>query len=211
MIAQEGSKRPVGGARLGLMDDSARVVAEGVSDSTSAIFYLLAPARGHYRIRIMVGRGGLFLTPAFDLDTTQVLERMFLVPEVTPALRDAYLPTDVTTRAALQPNQKGPRYPDIPRKNGIRAVIKVLFVVDAKGRPDMKTFRVIDETAPGFVSAIKNAVSDWHYYPAKLEGKEVPQVVDQFFDFGFGMEPSAVREANLMVIRTMGVMRRVPM
>jgi len=67
-----------------------------VSDSASGSFYLSASAPGHYRVRILLGHGGLAFSPAFDLDTNKVVEHRLAIPDFPKAVLEAFLPGDVT-------------------------------------------------------------------------------------------------------------------
>lgn len=91
LVINQSTKQPIGGARLDLVSDSEFAVAKTVADSGMGIFYLTAPAGGNYHLQIVVGHGGLVISPAFHLDSGQVLEQIFAVPPLPPPMLDAYL------------------------------------------------------------------------------------------------------------------------
>ena len=183
-LISEGSHLPIGNAHLSLLDDSGQVVARTVSDSARGEFFLDAPRTGRYTVSILVGHGGRALSPVFQLDTNQVIERTFAVPEFPQAVLDAYLPDDVTKRAAMLPGQSRLlRYPDDLRARDRSGVVRTTLVVDLDGRADMNTFRVLESADPEFADAVRAMVSRSRYSPAEREGTVVSQVYDQTVDF----------------------------
>lgn len=128
-IVNERSHAPIGFAHLELVDDSGHVAAREISDSASGSFYLSASAPGHYRVKILLGHGGVSYSPAFDLDTKKVVEHLFAVPDFPPAVLEAYLPEDVTKPAAYKPPGRFtvPRYPDRLRAEGRTGVVRAQF------------------------------------------------------------------------------------
>ncbi|HEY2853151.1 MAG TPA: TonB family protein [Gemmatimonadaceae bacterium] len=184
LLINERSHAPMGNAHLSLLDDSGHVVARTVSDSTRGEFFLDAPKAGRFTVSIVVGHGGLSLSPAFQLDSGQVIERTFAVPEFSQAVLDAYLPDDVTKQVAIVPGQ-GPliRYPDDMRGKGRQAVVRVTFVIGADGRADMATFRLLGTVDPQFEDAVRVMVSRTRYIPAERDGTKVSQVYDQVVTF----------------------------
>jgi hypothetical protein len=56
------------------------------------------------------------------------------------------------------------------------AVVKVDVVVDTLGRPDMKTFKVVQVSNPWFADNLKSVLSAWRFSPAVLAGCKVRRV-----------------------------------
>lgn len=60
-------------------------------------------------------------------------------------------------------------------------LFRLRFVIDADGRPERSTIRLVDSSgrsltypeAPGFVDAVRNAVAQWHFLPSRLHGQAV--------------------------------------
>lgn len=211
IVLDSATKRPIGGARLELLSDSGVAVARTVTDSGSGIFYLDAPRRGHYRVQIVVGRGGRVVSSAFGLDTNQVVEHEYAVPPLPPAMRDAYLPEDVTRRAAPKPRQMPPHYPDGPRSRCERGIVRALVVVDTTGRPDMATFLVLEATSGRFADAVRDGLRHFRYAPAELDGRRVAQVTPVDVDYGFNEDPVRLPAENgvdAMIIRSSGSCRQ---
>src|SRR5690349_20793415 len=81
VIVSESTHRPIGRARVFLVDDKGQVIARYTTDSVSGAFYLSAPKRGTYELRILVGRGGLSFSPFYSLDSSQTIDGAFATPD----------------------------------------------------------------------------------------------------------------------------------
>jgi TonB family protein len=194
--------RPVGSARLQLVDDSGHVVARDVADSASGAFALLAPRAGSYEVKIVVGHGGVSFSPPFALDSAQVLERAFAVPDWPRPVLEAYLAEDITRPAAYKPGTgfRGPRYPDGLRASGHTGVVRARFVVDRKGRADMSTFQVLESDDDLFTRSVRDAAAHCEFVPAELNGLPVPQVFEMDVEFRFANTPLRLHGNNVITI-----------
>jgi TonB family protein len=76
-----------------------------------------------------------------------------------------------------------PVYPDSMFTNGVGGKALVEFVVDATGDVNMDTFSIVTTSHPLFGEAVRRAVKDQRYRPARRRGNSVQQVVQQPFDF----------------------------
>jgi hypothetical protein len=187
-VVQLDTKKPLGGAAVALVDDSARVVAS-TSASSEGAFYLDAPGAGFYRLVLLVA-GGSFVSPSVQLDSGKTVEKLFSVPDVPSTFAAALFERDVTKPATPVPGGRGPVYPAGLAEAGIRAVISTMFVVDETGRPDTATFRVLNTSADErFVSAIREALPNTRFVPARKGDEWVPQVVQYTYDFGLAGDP----------------------
>lgn len=210
-LLHEKSRSPLGGARVELVTDSGRVVAQTTSDTSLGVFYLTAPAPGTYHVRILVGHGGLSQSPALIVDSTETVERTFSVPDYSPALLDAYLPQDVSVEARYQRHPLGPRYPDHLREQNRDGIVRVQFVVDREGKPDMSTFRALASDHPSFTESVRRFISDSRFTPAQLNGVAVSQVFNLAFDFAVNLAseptPPRINDKDAIIIRATGVIR----
>lgn len=205
------ARHPVAGARLQLVDDSGHIAARDVTDSASGAFALAALGRGHYEVKIVVGRGGVSFSPRFELDSAEVVERVFSVPDWPRAVLDAYLAEDVSKQAVIKQFPRGPKYPDGMRERNQGGIVRARFVVDRGGKPDMSTFMVVESEGDSFAESVRRHVGSLRFEAAQLNDSPVPQVVDLAFDFGIDDAPTR-REvqqygSNLIVIRATGVRR----
>lgn len=76
-----------------------------------------------------------------------------------------------------------PSYPEMLRARGMEGEVLARYVVDEKGRVDMKTFEVVSATNPAFASAVRAALERARYEPAEAGGRRVAQLVEQRFQF----------------------------
>ena len=184
VVVSEGTHRPIGRARVSLVDESGHVVASYTSDSVSGAFYLNAPKRGAYEVRILVGNGGLSFSPFYQLENNQTIDGAFAAPDYAQAFLDAFLADDVTKAAAYRPSVDSIlRYPDEmlqARRNGI---VRARFIVDRDGRPDTSTFQVVESDDSSFARSVVNALPRIHFTAAERDGVAVPQVFDMGVDF----------------------------
>jgi hypothetical protein len=187
-VVQLDTRKPLGGAAVALVDDSARVVASASASSEGA-FYLDAPGAGSYRLVLLVA-GGSFVSPSVQLDPGKTVEKLFSVPDVPSTFAAALFARDVTKPATPVPGGRGPVYPSGLAEEGIRALISTMFVVNEVGQPDLSTFRVLN-TSPNerFVDAIRAALQNTRFVPAKKDEEWVPQVVQYTYDFGLAGDP----------------------
>ena len=187
-VVQLDTKKPLGGAAVALVDDSARVVAS-TSASSEGAFYLDAPGAGSYRLVLFVA-GGSFVSPIVQLEAGKTVEKLFSVPDVPTTFAATLFARDVTKPATLIPGSPAPAYPAGLAEAGIRALISTMFVVDAVGQPDLATFRVLNTgTDERFVEAIRETLPRTRFVPAKKGDEWVPQVVQFAYDFGLAGDP----------------------
>lgn len=206
-VIQLDTKKPLGGAAVALVDDSARIVAS-TSASAQGSFYLDAPAPGSYRLVLLVS-GASFVSPSVQLDAGKTVERLFSVPDVPASFATALFARDVNVPASPVPGSHGPVYPAGLAEEGIRATISTMFVVDEVGQPDLATLRVLN-SAPDerFIDSIREALGRTRFVPAKKNGEWVPQVVQYTYDFGLVGDPDRgdviVRPPAQTVAKTRG-------
>lgn len=85
-----------------------------------------------------------------------------------------------------------PLYPDSLFDHAVPGTVTVEFVVDARGDVLMDTFSVVTASHPSFGEAVRRAVRDQRYVPARRKGVSVQQVVQQ--PFTFVPDSNAVRQ-----------------
>ena len=187
-VVELDTRKPVAGAAVALVNDSALVVASTTASPDGA-FYLDAPAPGTYRVVLFVG-GGSFVSPSVQLDSGKTREQLFSVPNVPDSFKSALFARDVTTPATPVPTSTGPVYPPGLAEAGVRAVISTMFVVSEVGQPDLATLRVLNTTPnERFVDAIREALQRTRFVPAKKDDDWVPPVVQYTYDFGLVGDP----------------------
>jgi hypothetical protein len=60
------------------------------------------------------------------------------------------------------------------RRDG-SSVLRVEVLVDTLGKPDMTTFRAIESTSAWLTTGARNAIAQWTFEPALLNGCKVPR------------------------------------
>lgn len=111
------------------------------------------------------------LTPAAMIDQLVAQQTVFTAADVEqPARADS---SDLIQ----------PIYPDSMFDNAVPGRALVEFVVDRTGNVVIETFNVVTTTHAAFAEAVRRAVKDQRYVPARRQGQAVQQVVQQPFDF----------------------------
>lgn len=95
----------------------------------------------------------------------------------TPSDRDAYYDYEVGIAAATLGGGIRPRYPEALRQSRVEGRVEVEFVVDERGRVDMRTVKVVESTHDLFTAAVRNALGGMRFSPAKVGGTPVRQYV----------------------------------
>ena len=187
-VVQLDTKKPLAGAAVALVNDSALVVAQSAASPDGA-FYLDAPKAGEYRLVLFVS-GASFVSPGVQLDSGKTIERQFSVPDVPETFSSTLFARDVTSEATPVPGSPKPQYPAGLATEGIRGNVSTMFVVSEQGQPDLETFRVLTTTTnERFVDAIRAALQRTRFVPAQKDGAAVRQVVQYTYDFGLPGDP----------------------
>ena len=85
-----------------------------------------------------------------------------------------YLPCQVESVPAPLPGRAVPRFPDTFLKEQTSGSVRVRYVVDTTGRPDMSTFAVVDATHKLFEVSVRNVLPSARFTPGTLGGRKVP-------------------------------------
>lgn len=103
------------------------------------------------------------------------------LPPSTPT--DAFtLHAEPMWDAAKQVKTVNPVYPSVAKRKGIEIDIKVNFTIDINGR--VKDIDIVHQhKANYFKSAIRSAIKQWRFLPAKLDGLPVESQMSKVFAF----------------------------
>jgi protein TonB len=74
-------------------------------------------------------------------------------------------------------------YPAELKAAGITGSLIAQYVVDATGRVNVSSFKVLNDADPRFAAAVKAALATWQFEPATVGGRKVSQLVQQEFIF----------------------------
>lgn len=89
----------------------------------------------------------------------------------------------VERTAGTMAGSPGPRYPNSLREAGVEGEVLVQFIVDAAGRANVASFRVLKSTHPLFEESVRSALPQMRFTPAEKDGLPVHQLVQQPFVF----------------------------
>ncbi|MGI8510016.1 MAG: TonB family protein [Gemmatimonadaceae bacterium] len=78
-----------------------------------------------------------------------------------------------------------PVYPESLYRARVPGRVVVEFVVDTTGHAETETIGVVSATDPLFTEAVRRALADARFKPARVAGHPVPQIVRQPFTFVF--------------------------
>jgi TonB family protein len=196
-VVLDSTGTPAARAVVVMIGDSARIVAQTHADS-SGVFAIITERPGAYRLGFFLGGKDALLSPSFVLDSGAYLEREYRLPGGPVALSEIWLPGEVTKTTITRPRNPMPTYPDGQARRGIRGIVRVLFVVNEKGDPEMQTAQVIGASDPAFVEPVLRTLKRSHFWPAERDGRTVAQLTQLTFDFGCPGDP----ELGNIIIRT---------
>jgi TonB family protein len=84
------------------------------------------------------------------------------------------------TPAATSP---APRYPDLMRRASVEGEVLAQFIVGPDGVADVRSLKVLKSTHDLFTKAVREALPQMRFNPARVGGKAVHQLVQQPFTF----------------------------
>lgn len=90
--------------------------------------------------------------------------------------------------AQILPNGPSPRYPDMLRSAKVEGEVTAQFVVDANGRPEPESFKVLRTSHDLFTESVRATLPMIRFSPAQVGGKAVKQLVTQTFTFSLSKE-----------------------
>lgn len=98
-------------------------------------------------------------------------------------VRSYYLELEVDRKVALMPGTLMLSYPDEMRRKDIEGEVIAEYVISRAGRVVPGTIRIKSSTDPMFTAAVLAALRTARYYPAELQGRFVPQLMQAPFNF----------------------------
>ena len=89
-----------------------------------------------------------------------------------------------------------PVYPSDLAEAGVEGVVRVTYVVDATGRVDTTTIRIMSSDHRLFTASVQAALGEMRFRPAKRRGQPVRQLVEQRFRFQVGRSAQIAAHAG---------------
>lgn len=106
----------------------------------------------------------------------------FAPPNEDP-YENAFSSVEVESAAERDPSSAAPVYPRELMVAGIEGYAAMRFVVDSSGLVDLATIRVLEATHPEFAHAVRRAMPEMRFTPARLGDRPVRQLAEQIFAF----------------------------
>jgi TonB family protein len=90
---------------------------------------------------------------------------------------------DVDSAVTRHPWSAAPSYPAEMLKKKLEGTVFVRYVVDTSGFADASSFEVLRSTHAEFTAAVRTALPDMRFNPARIGRRRVRQLVEQEFSF----------------------------
>lgn len=100
-----------------------------------------------------------------------------------PGDDSVYTEIEVDSSAMRFPWSAAPQYPARLLRERVEGVVRVQYVVDTTGFADTTSFRVVSATDSDFAVAVRSALPNMRFAPAKIGELRVRQLVQQDFTF----------------------------
>jgi TonB family protein len=105
----------------------------------------------------------------------------------------AFSVLDVDSAVTRHPWSAAPSYPAEMLKKKLEGTVFVRYVVDTTGFADATSFEVLRSTHDEFTAAVRTALPDMRFNPARIGHRRVRQLVEQ--EFSFKITPDNTRVA----------------
>jgi TonB family protein len=89
-----------------------------------------------------------------------------------------------------------PVYPRDLLAIGAEGLVQTTYVVDTAGRVDMTTIQVVSSDDPRFTESVRTALGLMLFHPARRDGKNVRQLVQQQFRFKITPAPQVAKQVS---------------
>jgi TonB family protein len=106
----------------------------------------------------------------------------------------AFSVLDVDSAVTRHPWSAAPSYPTEMLKKKQEGTVFVRYVVDTSGFADATSFTVLRSTHDEFTAAVRSALPDMRFNPARIGRRRVRQLVEQ--EFSFKITPDNTRVAG---------------
>jgi TonB family protein len=100
-----------------------------------------------------------------------------------PGLDSAFSVLEVDSAVTRHPWSAAPAYPPEMLRRRIEGNVFVRYVVDTSGFADVASFEVLRSTHDDFAAAVRSALPDMRFNPARIGKRRVRQLVEQEFSF----------------------------
>jgi len=94
-----------------------------------------------------------------------------------------FMMVDVDSIVTTDPGSAAPEYPEALRKLGVEGSVQAEYVVDSTGVADPASLHIVSATRLEFAIAVRNALPNMRFHPARIGPRRVRQLVVQEFSF----------------------------
>ena len=117
------------------------------------------------------------------------------IPEIAAiaGTDSAFSVLDVDSAVSRHPGSAAPAYPAEMLKRKLEGSVFVRYVVDTSGFADLGSLEVLRSTHDDFTAAVRVALPDMRFNPARIGRRRVRQLVEQ--EFSFKITPDNTRVA----------------
>jgi len=117
---------------------------------------------------------------------------------------EPYFDFQVERPVTMVEGSQGPQYPASLRSARIEGSVLAQFVVNAEGKAEMATFKVLKSAQPLFAEAVRASLVEMRFNPALVGGRGVRQLVQQSFQFASDADVAAspVRTRDVAEVRS---------
>ena len=157
------------------------------------------PKRRRLRATFFAAASIVAIAIACSMPAPDVVAPRVADPLARPlAPEDVMFDFQVDKPASASPSNLPPRYPDRLRAANIEGRVVGKFVVDTNGQADMRTFEVLKSDHPDFVAAVREALPNMRFQPARVGGRAVKQLIQMPFSFSLVKgEPAGQRKPKI--------------
>jgi TonB family protein len=183
---------------LRLTDGAEPVVVDSGVTYERGLFQIMAPGPGVYQLEFGPANHRATRGPVDTLATDARREREYALPITSAGAEVPYQESQVQERAKAPAPARGARSPEVLRQlgDGMYEVVTE-FVVDAQGRVETPTVRVVKSTRQELEEPAREALRTMRFQPARIGGIPVRQIARHTATWG-------IRSERRQVVRRVG-------
>jgi TonB family C-terminal domain len=176
-------------------DERIRVARRAYADSSGyTVAFHDSQAAGRLFMTTIVHRPDLMLLLGLLRKADSVSRRMSgLEPVPTDrgggiagqaaSMNRPYFEYQVEEQVRLLPESPMPLYPEALKRANVEGQVLAQFVVDTMGRAELSTLKILMSSRQEFSQALRDALPQMRFSPARNGGRRVPQLVQRPFTF----------------------------
>ncbi len=165
------------------------VVVDSGQTYDRGLFQIMAPGPGVYQLEFGPANHRATRGPVDTLAADTRREREYALPITSAGADVPYMESQVQERATAPAPSRGGRMPEALRELGDgRYEVVTEFVVDAEGRVELPTVRVVKATRMELEEPAREALRTLRFQPARIGGIPVRQIARHTASWGIRTE-----------------------